>query len=182
MSLLGPCCKSLASSGPPCATDTSDLGPQHRGQVFCWQVCPVPASTGSCHEPGERAHQASWQGCRNRVVSLRGCSLAQYFPALCPGRKGLLARQPGEASGAFLLPTSWLVQYQCNRDPCPWTPSGLASHRHCPGKQEEKKGFRKRGKNRDLYLGLIFLPGKDPCQQGDYNLGYTEILPDLQCL
>lgn len=46
----------------------------------------------------------------------------------------------------------------------------------------DKKGFSKCGKNRDLYLDLIFLPGKDPCQQGDYSLGYTEILPDLQYL
>lgn len=44
------------------------------------------------------------------------------------------------------------------------------------------KGFRKRGKNRDLFLGLIFFPGKDPCQEWDCSLGYTEILPDLQCL
>lgn len=141
MSLLGPCCKSLASSGPPCATDTSDLGPQHRGQVFCWQVCPVPASTGSCHEPGERAHQASWQGCRNRVVSLRGCSLAQYFPALCPGRKGLLARQPGEASGAFLLPTSWLFNANATGIPAHGPPQGLHHTDTVLGNRRKKKGL-----------------------------------------
>lgn len=60
--------------------------------------------------------------CRGKgAVSLRGCPVPRYFPALCPGRRGFLARQPGETSGAFLekLPTSWLVQCQDNRDPCP---------------------------------------------------------------
>lgn len=68
----------------------------------------------------------------------QGCKPEGLPSASVLAGEGSWQKKPGETSGAFLekLPTSWLVQCRDNRDPCPWTSSGLASHRHYPGKQE----------------------------------------------
>lgn len=158
---------------------------------------PMLASAALYHKLGETAHHALCHSHISRVddtasLPAHSGSSLQHLPCgqmpLCPLSHH--ERAPGKAAGRnewgfsgeatyFLVV---LVLGQQGSDLCPWEPLWAGIAETLPWETGEKKGFRKLGKNGNLCLGLIFLPGKHPCQEGDYSLGYTGVLPVLQCL
>lgn len=149
----------------------------HEGRMLCQRVLHQdPQICTTRYKHFARHHATATELKAQDVCQPVGTHLCSICPVWCrgwalpyPPSTGLLARQPGETSEDFLekLPISWLLQCLGNRKQIHGSALQAGIAEMLPWETEQRKGFRTQGKNGDLCLGLIFLPGQCPCQEGD---------------